>query len=122
MIERILNAFLDVLRNALNGLLTEIALNDVAAQRQRQSGLLLPPFTKVDNLVKAHLAVRQLSFMDQQAGFVLAAVDIVENLIERHDVVFDLGFEEPQRQERCRERARNRDRLAGEASSLHALS
>src|SRR5439155_8358637 len=122
MIESVLNAFLDVFGNALDRLLTEIALDDVATERQRQSGLLLPPFTEVEHFMKSHLTVRQLAFMDQHAGFVFAALHVFENLIERHDVVLDLRFEQTKRQEGSRHRPRNRHRLAGQAARLHALS
>src|SRR5438046_8686195 len=114
MIEGVLDAFLDVLGNALDGLLTEFALDDVAAEGQRQSCLLLPPFPEIEDLVQTHLAVRQLAFVDQQSGFVLAALNIFEYLIERHNMVLDLRLEETKRQEGCRQRAGNGYGLAGE--------
>src|SRR5207253_343661 len=67
MIQAILNAVADVLRDPFDQLRSQAALDDVAAKRQRKSGLLQPPLTEIDNLVKTHLAICELSFVNKKA-------------------------------------------------------
>ena len=65
----------------------KIAADDVAAQRQRQAGLLLPPDAQIDDQLQSLILKRQLSFVDDQAGVEFARLDRVENLVERHHLV-----------------------------------
>ena len=50
----------------------EVAADHVAAQRQRQAGLLLPPDAEVDDQVQALVLERELPLVDDQPGVVLA--------------------------------------------------
>src|SRR5437870_3547317 len=52
MIQTVLDAVADILRDPLHNFSPEIALDDVAAERQRQFGLFEPPLSEIDNLMK----------------------------------------------------------------------
>ena len=45
----------------------EVAADDVAAQRQRQAGLLLPPHAEVDDQVQPLVLEGELPLVDDQA-------------------------------------------------------
>ena len=53
MVEAVLDALLEQPADLLHRLRAEIAADDVAAQRQRQAGLLLPPDAEIDDQVAA---------------------------------------------------------------------
>ena len=65
----------------------EVAADDVAAQRQRQPGLLLPPDAQVDDQVQALILKRELAFVDDQPGVELRRGDGGEDLVERQHLV-----------------------------------
>src|SRR5262249_28908590 len=111
MVQTILDARLDVRRNALHKFLAEVALDDVAAERQRQAGFFQPPLAKIEDLVKSYFPVCELALMNEKTGVIIALLNFVENPVEWHDLVFDLRFEEAQREEGRRQRAGNSDHL-----------
>src|SRR5437773_10562126 len=51
MIESVLDAFANILSDLLHHRAAEIALDDIAAERKRQTGALLPPFTQIQDLM-----------------------------------------------------------------------
>ena len=91
----------------------QVLADDVAAQGQRQAGLLEPPLAEVDDLVQALVAVVELPLVDDQAGVDLALGDGREDLVERHDDDRHvLAQAELERQVGGRQLAGDGDRLA----------
>src|SRR5580765_4243514 len=72
VVESVLDTFLDVATDLRHQLRSQIAADDITAERQRKSGSFQPPFSKVHYLVEPHLAIRQLTFVNQQSGFITA--------------------------------------------------
>ena len=52
---------------------TERAADGVAAERQGQAGLLMPPDAEIKDLLEAVAGVGELAFVDDEAGIELAA-------------------------------------------------
>src|ERR1019366_180920 len=107
MIEAVLDALTEVLRNAVDNLAPEIALDNIAAERQRQSGSFQPPFSKIKHLMHALFTILQLAFVDEESGFVLSLLNFLEDLVEGHDFVLHVGFIEPEGEKRAGQRARD---------------
>ena len=96
---------------------TEVAADDVAAERQRQSaGVVGPPLAEVDDLLQPFLGIRQLPLVNEQPRVGLALEHGLLNLVEGNDHVFEVGLVEPQRQVRGRQRAGNGDAGAADLS------
>src|SRR5262245_37704816 len=89
VVHRKLDAATQPMRDFTLKLRAEVALDGVAAHRQRQSRLFLPPRAEVDDLVQSLVAVGQLALVDQQAGVVIALYDFVNYLIEWDDAVIE---------------------------------
>ena len=93
-----------------NHLRTQIAADDVAAERKRQTGGVIgPPLAEVDDLPEALLGVGQLPLVNEQPGVRLAVEDHLLDLVERHDGELEARLVQPQRQVRRGERAWYRD-------------
>ena len=88
----------------------EVAADDVAAQRQRQAGLLLPPDAEIDDQVQPLILERELPLVDDEAGVESPVGDRVEDLVERHHFVGEpVRQQQPQRQKRRGQRAGHGD-------------
>ena len=88
----------------------EIASDDVAAERQRETfGAVRPPFAEIDDFLQSLFGVCQLSLVNQQARRELAGMHPFLNLIERDDDVLNRRVEQPQRQKCRRQLAGDRD-------------
>ena len=87
----------------------EIAADGVAAERQRQAGLIAPPAPEIDDAVQPGLVVGELALVDDQPGLVLAGEHFGNDLVEGNDYGLDLGREELQRQVGGGQRARDGD-------------
>ena len=87
----------------------EILAHDVAAERQRQAGLVLPPFAEVHDLREAVARVRELALVNDQSGVGIAALHRIENLVEGHHDVLEVRHVEAQRQEGARLQAGDGD-------------
>ena len=70
--------------------LRNIFTQDIAAQRQRQTGFAFPPLAKIDNLLKTRMRIGQLSFVNDQTRIGAPVFHGVENLIELNDNVFEI--------------------------------
>src|SRR2546430_5630843 len=57
--EAVLNAGLEVAGDVPHQRVSQVATHDVAAQRQRQAGLVVPPFAEIDPEVQPAVRVRQ---------------------------------------------------------------
>ena len=68
-----------------------------------------PPLAEVDQSCAAFVLVGELPFVNQQAGLDLAVAHGLLDLVERHHDVLDVGLVQPQREERGRQLARDRD-------------
>src|SRR5262245_2758831 len=113
MRKRVGDAVVQHLRHLADQLGSEIAADDVAAERQRKPArALVPPLAEIDDLAQAVLGVRQLPFVDEQARVGLAVGDEPLDLIERHDDVLEIGLVESQREIGGRQRAGNRNPLS----------
>ena len=85
------------------------AANGVAAEGQRQAGLLAPPLAEVERFDQAVVAVGELAFVDDEAGVELARDDRGNDLVEGDGDGLDLGGEELEREEGGGQRAGHRD-------------
>jgi hypothetical protein len=64
----------------------ESFVNDVPAERQRQSVVLaLPPVAEIGAALEAFVAIGELTFVNDEADVGNAIADGLEDLIERHD-------------------------------------
>src|SRR5579885_3421902 len=88
---------------------SEIALDGVAAKRQRQSGLFAPPFAEIDHAVESRFGIGELAFVDDEPGLVASFEDLRNDLIERNNFRLYFRCEELEDQVGGRERAGNRD-------------
>ena len=61
-----------MLRYLFHKVFAQIPADYVAAHRQWEPGLLMPPLAEVEHLVEAHLLVEQLPLMDQEPVIDLA--------------------------------------------------
>src|SRR5215813_5771124 len=122
VVHRKLNAAAEPTRNFTLKLRAEVALDRVAAHRQRQSGLLLPPRAEVNNLAQTALVIGQLTLVDQQPGVVIASDDLVNDLIEGNDAVIEFRRVQPERQVRAGQLARNSDAFVFDFASGESLT
>src|SRR5213079_906454 len=62
--EAVLNAGLEVAGDVPHQRVSQVATHDVAAERQRQARLVVPPFAEIDPEVQPAVRVRQLALVD----------------------------------------------------------
>ena len=99
----------------------EIAADDIAAQGQRQPGLLLPPDAEIDDQLQALILKRQLPFVNDQAGVEFARGDGRDDFVERQTSYAKLSLEQQtQGEKRRRQGAGHGDfhPLVGQIASL----
>ena len=95
MVQRVADALLEQPADlADDRRVAEIAADDVAAQRQRQARLLLPPHAQIDDQVQPLVLKRELAFVDDQPGVEFAGRDRGDDLVERHDFVREIVAEQ----------------------------
>src|SRR5438876_2178706 len=82
--EPVLDARLEVAGDAPHQRRAEIAAHDVAAQRQREPGFLMPPLPEVGPQVQPSIAVRELPLVNQQARLRPSRRYIILDLVERN--------------------------------------
>ena len=100
-------------RHRVDEIVAQIATNDVAAERERQSSRFFePPGTFVEPKLKAAILVRQLTFVNQQACVDLAAFHGLFDLIERHHYRIEVGLKETEDQVSGGELSRHGDVLS----------
>ena len=87
----------------------EVAPDDVAPERQREAGLLLPPAAEVDDLVEPVVAERQLSLVDQEPGRGVARRHLLLDPVEWDRDGPGAGRPERQRERRSRPGTRGSD-------------
>ena len=94
VLETVADALLhdDVELGALSG--GEVLSDDIAAKRQRKSGLRLEPLAHVSDLLKALVRVGELPLVDDEADIDRSAADGVEDLIEGNDGMVEFPPEE----------------------------
>ena len=98
------------LRDLADHLGSEIAADDVAAERQRQAaGPPGPPLPEIDDLLQPFVLVRQLPLVDQQPRVRLAIENCLTDFVERDDEVFEVRLVDAQGQVGGGERARDSD-------------
>src|SRR5439155_15189168 len=78
----------------------EVAPNNIAAERQRQLGLSVPPLTHVGPEMQTAVAKGQLALVDQEPGIGFSRGDVVFDLIERHHDVARRGLIESEGEKR----------------------
>src|SRR6266568_826825 len=66
MREAVLNAGLEVAGDVPHQRVSQVATHDVAAERQRQARLVIPPFAEIDPEVQPAVRVRQLPLVDEE--------------------------------------------------------
>src|SRR5205809_5261806 len=94
MIEAVLDAGLENIRDLLHGGLAEVFADAVAAQGQRELSLLEPPFAQVDDQMKVVLGKGELAFVDDQPGVGFFRRDVREDLVKWNDLEFERAFSE----------------------------
>src|SRR6059058_1697585 len=111
--QSVLDARFQVARDVAHQRGTEVTPHHIAAEGERQAvGLLVPPLAHIDPQVETAVAVRELSFVDQEAGVRPPRRYVILDLIERDDDVPCGGLIELERQEGGRELARYRHERA----------
>ena len=104
-----LDAVAEGLGGGAHGVGAEGAADSVAAEREGQAGLLVPPVAEVEELDEAVVGVGELAFVDDEAGVELAGEDGGDDLVEGDGDGLDLGSEELEGEVRRGEGAGDRD-------------
>src|SRR5205085_2928129 len=82
--ERVRDAIVQQLRYLADHLGPQVAPDDVAAERQREStGAIGPPLAEIDDLPQPVIGVRELAFVNQKAGIRFSGRDELLDLVER---------------------------------------
>src|SRR6266436_653947 len=84
------NAVTNCLGDTATQLRAQCAANGVPSQRQRQTGLLLPPDAKIDHLVQALGWEKKLSLMNEKSSFDEIVLNGVDDFVEGHHHGFKL--------------------------------
>src|SRR5881296_3247820 len=85
--EAVLNAGLEVAGDVPHQRVSQVATHDIAAERQRQARLVVPPFAEIDPEVQPAVRVRQLALVDEEPRVRPTRRHVLLDLIERHDDV-----------------------------------
>src|SRR5579864_6565976 len=85
MRQAVANALFDQPADIADRLGPQVAADDVAPQRQRQSRPRLPPDPQIDDQMQALIPIRKLPFVNDQAGVKLARGHCRNDLVEWHD-------------------------------------
>ena len=99
MRERVLHGLAHESGQARHQLGPEVAPHGVAAERQGQTRLFLPPHAQVEHLVQGEAREGELALVDDQAHVGSALLHLVEDPVEGHHPGAHLRREEPQGQE-----------------------
>ena len=118
MLEAVLDALADGLGDEAAKRDSERLANGVAAERERESGLLLPPDAEIQNFVKTELGKQELALVDKKAGFDDIFLHGFEDFVERHDHGFKVRLEKLESEVRGSFEAGNGDALALEVIFL----
>ena len=121
MAERVLDALAQRFGHGLHQRMAEAALDGVAAEWERQAGLLAPPAAEVNDLVQAALGVSQLAFVNDEARVELAGDHLRDDFVERHGRGFDFRREQLQREIGRRQRAGDGDAHALDLLAIELL-
>src|SRR5215212_2063540 len=84
MLQTIDDARAQVSCDLLDYLGSEIPANCIAAQRQRQPGILQPPGPEIGPEMQTGVTIGELSFMDEQSDVHIAPMHCLLDLIERN--------------------------------------
>src|SRR5690242_10875633 len=114
MFEAVGNAVANRLSDLPADLWPESPANSVAAERERQAGLLLPPDAKVNYFVQSFFRKEELSFVNEQTRFHEIVLDGVHDSVEGHDNRFEIVLKKFQGEKSGSLQSGNRDALAGE--------
>src|SRR3974377_268678 len=71
VVESVLDAVAERVAAGQDQLSSQVALDGVSTQGERQTGLVAPPLAHVDNAVQAFFAVGELALVDDESSFVL---------------------------------------------------
>src|SRR5690242_2413099 len=77
----------------------DIFPNHISTKRQRQTGLIFPPRSEIDDFFKPRICVSELPLVNDQTGVSAMTFDCLENLIEWHDDIIEFSEEQLKRQE-----------------------
>src|SRR5262245_12691322 len=91
-----------------------ILAHHVPSQGQWQPGLVLPPFTKIDDLLKTGPRVCELTFVNDQTGVRTAVFYGIEDLVERNNDEFEFAEEKLKSKKRAGHRAWDSNRSAAQ--------
>src|SRR5437762_10108118 len=98
--QSVLDARLQIARNRAHQAFPEVASDDVAAERQRELRLLIPPLAHVGPEMQTAVGVGQLALMDQESRIGVSGSDAIFDLIEGNDDVTRGRLVQSQRQKR----------------------
>ncbi len=115
--QAVFDARLQVARNGAHQLTAQVASDHVAAQRQREPCLLIPPLTHVRPEVQPAVRKSELPLVDQEARVGFAGGDELLDLIECDNDMARSGLVEPECEKRRRELSRDGDQATRERLS-----
>src|SRR6266705_1235881 len=107
--ETVLDARLQVPRDVLHEGGAKVSAYYVAAEREGQPGLPMPPFAQVGPEVESSVGIGELSLVDQEPRVGPAGGHIILDLVERDYDVAGGGLVQFEREERGRELPRHGD-------------
>ena len=82
MRQAIVDTFTNNLSEVVADCCRNIFANHIATERQWQTGVSLPPFSKIDNPLKAGVRISELSFVNEQTGVSTPFLYRLENSVE----------------------------------------
>src|SRR2546427_1784808 len=85
--EAVLNAGLEIACDVAHQHVSQVAAHDVAAKRQRQARLVVPPFAEIDPEVQPPVGICQLPLVNKHPRLRATRRHVLLDLIERHDDV-----------------------------------
>src|SRR5216117_1859592 len=83
--EAVLDAGFEIPGDVPHQRLSQVATHHVAAERQRQSRLVVPPFAQVDPQMQVAVGVGELPLVDEEPRVRATRRHVLLDLIERHD-------------------------------------
>src|SRR5205085_1864476 len=113
------NAVADGSGDLAPALWTQCASHRISSERERQSGLFLPPDAEIYHAVQPLLRKEKLSLVDKQACFDYVVLNSIDDFVERHGHRLKVWLEKFQSEICGSFQARDANSLAGKLLWLH---
>src|SRR5881396_1827144 len=98
--EAVLNAGLEIACDVAHQRVSQVAAHDVAAKRQRQARLVVPPFAEIDPEVQPTIGIGELALVNEDSRLRATRRHVFLDLIERYDDVTHTGLVQLEGQKR----------------------